>query len=867
MSSEQRRPELKLNSHVLIQLGSELVTDVEQAILECVKNAYDADSFGCTIMINSHDKGTIVDVDTATRLARFTGKAENVRAAVTELPKAKGSKAELMVERRLDYTGSIVIEDTGDGLTTEQLRTSWLVISGSGKRSASGQPKKVTRKGRTPLGDKGLGRLGTMRLGDILKVESATSPESAISSAWFRWADCETAGTIDEIPVKLETNPNKTRFKGTKVTVLGLNDLAEWNRPKRLGEITSSLMQLISPFEATSKFRVAVTLNGAEQSLASLTEEVLNRAIARYDFEWTVNEVTKTPELEMTARFRRGLFTPTRRGSMRTKAEFSFIPDNGAGYFAFLPGFGRIKKYNALATDPTGEWAVTIQQRKSWSELIEKDQASVVDPGPFRGAFYYFFLDNLGGDSPETNAEAAQPTDRHLIKLMSGISILRDGFRVRSQGDWLDLASGMTTGSTYQMRVSNTVGYFSLTGEKNFRLIEKSDREGFVEDAAYRGFMQIAEECREFANDSLEDVRRGFDAYYKQMVEAQPGQTPLTTETSLGMLNRNVDASRVAREKVAAASTALQRQMDNLKNVGHDPVSARRVAAIALSATQEAIRAFDDVRDSLAPEERSEDAVRRLRIEIEEGQEQMSSLFESAAIGLSARGLAHELRTHLSEIRLRATALDKRTKKTGDTGTRDDIRAIRSACTEISKAAALIDPMLPRGRSVKDEIELVEFVKSYMTARESMFERLAITGIVEVVGSAKIKLNRARLNQVLDNLVRNSIYWLRNGPADGSIDASAPERLIIVEVRSTGFIVWDNGPGVDARYEESLFDIFVTAKPKKAPGQGLGLFIIRNLLQSDRCDVTLLAERNVYGRRYKFSVNTSAASIQRSSAR
>jgi hypothetical protein len=27
---------------VLVQLGSELVTDAEQAILECVKNAYDA---------------------------------------------------------------------------------------------------------------------------------------------------------------------------------------------------------------------------------------------------------------------------------------------------------------------------------------------------------------------------------------------------------------------------------------------------------------------------------------------------------------------------------------------------------------------------------------------------------------------------------------------------------------------------------------------------------------------------------------------------------------------------------------------------------------------------------------------------------
>jgi hypothetical protein len=36
--------QLKVGAHVLVQLGAELVTDVEQAILECVKNAYDADS-------------------------------------------------------------------------------------------------------------------------------------------------------------------------------------------------------------------------------------------------------------------------------------------------------------------------------------------------------------------------------------------------------------------------------------------------------------------------------------------------------------------------------------------------------------------------------------------------------------------------------------------------------------------------------------------------------------------------------------------------------------------------------------------------------------------------------------------------------
>jgi nitrogen fixation/metabolism regulation signal transduction histidine kinase len=50
--------------------------------------------------------------------------------------------------------------------------------------------------------------------------------------------------------------------------------------------------------------------------------------------------------------------------------------------------------------------------------------------------------------------------------------------------------------------------------------------------------------------------------------------------------------------------------------------------------------------------------------------------------------------------------------------------------------------------------------------------------------------------------------------------------------------------------------MFVTAKPKQ-DGQGLGLFIIRQLLLNDGCDVELTKARNADGRRYKFAVNLS----------
>jgi signal transduction histidine kinase len=72
---------------------------------------------------------------------------------------------------------------------------------------------------------------------------------------------------------------------------------------------------------------------------------------------------------------------------------------------------------------------------------------------------------------------------------------------------------------------------------------------------------------------------------------------------------------------------------------------------------------------------------------------------------------------------------------------------------------------------------------------------------------------------------------------------------------ASGFIVSDSGPGVDPDYESALFEIFVTAKPERDIGQGLGLFIVTELLRVDGCEISLLPEKNSDGRRYRFSVN------------
>lgn len=77
-----------------------------------------------------------------------------------------------------------------------------------------------------------------------------------------------------------------------------------------------------------------------------------------------------------------------------------------------------------------------------------------------------------------------------------------------------------------------------------------------------------------------------------------------------------------------------------------------------------------------------------------------------------------------------------------------------------------------------------------------------------------------------------------------------------MSVDNPSITVWDNGPGVKQALEDTLFEPFVTDKPR-GYGSGLGLFIVSQLLKKDGCDIRLQATRNDSGRRYKFSIDFS----------
>lgn len=870
MDELEQRPEaeLKVSARVLVQLGEELVTDAEQAILECVKNAYDADSPGCKIFIRTKESGFILQEDRAKRLLDFYEDSENVKVSFSY----KGSTLKVsggwrdncgvapteFVRRRLDWIGFITIEDNGDGIPVDRLRQSWLTISSSYKRSEEGKQKQKTTKGRTPLGDKGVGRLGSMKLGDILEVQTSTSEDQPLASATFRWADCEKAQTVDQIPVFIKTDlPNPGRFKGTRVSVYGLRNVEQW--ANGAASLKLSLASLVSPFEAKAQFPVTVDVDNDKTSLVTVTDTLLARAVADFQFSWQIG-ANGLPELNCTARFRERLFRASAGSnrSQKQKTKDVFGSDDGRTFLGWLSDPSRFKRFKVVPR-PSPEWFVELTQTIPWPNIETGRQGlSMEDPGPFNAAFYFFNLRDIAADEAsdvtptdsEADAEAVAGLgiDRATIKRMAGISILRDGFRVRSQGDWLRLAEAMTTGSTYQLRVHNTLGYFALSGEHNYKLVEKSDRESFVENDAYRGFHAIALECRTFANESLEAVRRAMDKYAIQIASVGVSRPP-TPERSFDVVEDTVERAAAAKREVVSVVAALERGLGLVEQ--SDGVGATDLLKKALANVQ-------TMQKNLEEGVQANSAVKLLRQEFSENKERMLSLYESAAVGLSARGLAHELRTHIVEIRRRVVGIEDLIKegKADPKNIARHTRSIRAACASITSAAAIIDPLLPRTRTIKETIDLYEFIVQYKENRIGGLDRENIN--FEILGKQDttiVKINRGRLLAVLDNLVRNSVYWLRRGTE--ILEIKRPKH-IRVEISPSGFSVADSGPGVDPAYEDSIFDMFVSAKPASERGQGLGLFISSQLLAADGCSISLSTDKNQDGRRYRFLVNLGA---------
>lgn len=111
----------------------------------------------------------------------------------------------------------------------------------------------------------------------------------------------------------------------------------------------------------------------------------------------------------------------------------------------------------------------------------------------------------------------------------------------------------------------------------------------------------------------------------------------------------------------------------------------------------------------------------------------------------------------------------------------------------------------------------------------------------------KAKIIEDSFKIVIENMIINSTYWLNK------FNITSPNIKFELNNELDKLTIYDNGIGIDKSVENNLFTEFVTNKPPE-DGRGMGLYIVKTLLNEIGADIKLKQERNQYGNLFKFVI-------------
>jgi signal transduction histidine kinase len=195
-----------------------------------------------------------------------------------------------------------------------------------------------------------------------------------------------------------------------------------------------------------------------------------------------------------------------------------------------------------------------------------------------------------------------------------------------------------------------------------------------------------------------------------------------------------------------------------------------------------------------------------------------------------AANASHQLRTPLTALRL---SLEEAVE--GD----DPRRDARAALGEADRLALIVQSLLALGGEREPLSEPVDVVE---VARSVAEERPTGDLTVVVVGEGQAIAGRDRLEQVLNNLVDNSVRFAR--------------RQVRVEViRSVDRVVVhvdDDGPGIPEGERARVFDRFTRGREPRGQGSGLGLAVARELARFDGASI-VVGESELGGARFELN--------------
>lgn len=773
----------KVSARTAKLIGLENFSNEEGAIIELVKNTYDADAKNC-ILIFDIKHTTSVD----------------------------GKGKEIKLFNNVD--SRIYVIDNGVGMTKNIISNQWMTIGTDDKLY-----QHLSENGRVKTGAKGIGRFALNRLGLITNLITVSNNNGEGLKWKVDWKDFDKSGaTVSDVEAELVyiENPslkefllnkfssserliellNATTFEsGTVIEISELNDAWEI---EQLEKLFGSLEMLLPPKEQSDFEINLLSLNNI-----SLLGEV--KTAYHDDYDYKIEAIykaggSKNLEIKIT----------------RNELDIDAIENRYSEIFNLDP----MKLFPYRLEDFK---AKTIIINKTIDTILSSEvNKDLIDKvGEF--SFSFYFLKNTISDDKADGDLKKYPYKNFVsgnrkawLKRFGGIKMFRDDFRIRPYGengqDWLKLGerqsqspggAGQKLGG-YRIGPNQIAGTVNISRIHNLSFQDKSGREGIIENDVFELFNNILREIIVFFEKDRNVIMFHFSELYKKK-------------------NKEEEAKRKAQEEAESIKKELE---ENENNQGNNTEN--------------------NFNNSSSDRERTlADGVQILTKEIAGKDDEIRLLRSLASVGLIISSFAHEVKSLRSRLIPRTTFLLRELGNHINEGDlnhidKDDnpfymIRLMQEEDTKLKHWLDYSLNTLKRDKRERTNLNLADYFERF---KSTWSKALAQRNISIVLSGEKdrgfvIRAFEVDMDSIFNNLLSNSMNALKGFSRDAKTILISWKRI----EDNIEIIFSDNGKGLDKQYQENPEEIFnlneSSKKDKKGNvvGTGLGLYIVKSIIE------------------------------------
>jgi signal transduction histidine kinase len=875
-----------VSTRILEHLGSDLITSNLIAFSELIKNSYDARADEVSL--------------------RFLSDINNIDMSNFTNPVEKG-----MVDAISQYalkSHVLIIEDDGFGMGINDIQNGFLTIGTDIKKKTK---LNLSQDSRLPLGEKGIGRLSAQRLSKVLFLETTSIEDEYATVVLINWDNIIEKKYFEEIELPFFTIPKK-KSSYTRLWFVDLNfefsEFIDFEKEQQLDlfdefmpkialreDFETSLSFLMSPFEEGETDEELKLADKKGINPIKLDGFIINVWMDNHKISFN----TKSEILKLAEGIYKFSLTKNEEGDLNLKINLTWEPWFLERIHNRLVGRELFKDYQRdhsfysnLLEKYMDRFNKTLDILLTQEELVRGfnryDLRALSQICPVEGKVNLFKRDNLLASMAiesskkinKINGNFTVKQIREFLDNRNGIKLFRGKMRVATVGDkdsdWLRFQQYSTKGQQFfRMDLGNVIGYVKINDPMQEYIREISSR---LDLSVNKHSIALKSFLNSMFHDYFYELSRSSSHIAKDIFE----QENLLPRNPVKDLHEEVDRTIKAVEESRSNLSEFEHMMGSLKNSlnknnAEGNVSIQK-AIEALSITSTAFKSNID--NTLKLVSNSKNLLKRVDHEKKLVELESYNNYKLMANGLITEVITHEMHSILSNLgseydyELHFKNIENfvlKLHKNIDLYSQSvqpihkRFKFVNTRMNEMSDLYSFLEKTFIYKGTSEDLVS--EDLKAFIENLEKRFSKRLEDNNVTLVYSTintSLRVPKGALIHIFYNLIDNSLYWIKErriqAKTDKHYDTKIPDFIKIEQINQNTILYSDSGTGVIERMDNTLFHPLASGKERN--GRGLGLYIIRKLLHSFGADIELLHDRNLYNRRFLFSLNFNTEHIE-----